>query len=297
MSSAPERRHGPDWETSIPGSTSLRSQPHGVFHDVTAGNNIVPCKTGTPDCTTGRYGYNAGPGYDHVTGLGSIDAAKLLENWSAAKSNPKGSSVVTAMIDPSPVYQQAPDDDGFAWFYTIRLSETGGVASKLTALLNRRLRFERVYCRLVWNHDSLRQQLALAQGTRERYGRALGHAVCVRRYRQLRTAMVKENLGVVPGPETGKQKGAAMSLTSDPAVVVKIGRRRPELRAGPPIRTNVEPEGTQRCRGEADEVRRRRVGLYRSDRELVRLDDAARIGNAARQALLATDHRTGNTCL
>ena len=85
----------------------LAQTARGVFHDVTAGNNIVPCKAGTPDCTTGRYGYNAGPGYDPVTGLGSIDAANLLENWSTAKSNPKGSSVVTASIDPSPVYQQA----------------------------------------------------------------------------------------------------------------------------------------------------------------------------------------------
>jgi subtilase family serine protease len=110
----------------------LAQSAPSVFHDVTGGNNIVPCKAGTPDCTTGRYGYNAGPGYDHVTGLGSIDAANLLNNWSEIKSNPKGSSVVNAQIDPSPVYQQAPDDDGYSWFYTIRLSETGGVASKLT---------------------------------------------------------------------------------------------------------------------------------------------------------------------
>src|SRR6266481_3166733 len=86
----------------------------------------APCKTVTPDCTTGRYGYSAGPGYDHVTGLGSIDVANLLENWSSAKSNPNTATVVVPSIDPSTVYQQAPDSDGYALFYTIRLSETGG---------------------------------------------------------------------------------------------------------------------------------------------------------------------------
>jgi len=48
----------------------------GVYHDVTGGNNIVPCTQGTPDCPTNpprQYGYNAGVGYDLVTGLGSVD--------------------------------------------------------------------------------------------------------------------------------------------------------------------------------------------------------------------------------
>jgi hypothetical protein len=53
-----------------------------VFHDVTSGDNIVPCKPGTPDCeSSGRYGFLAGPGYDHATGLGSIDVDKLVRNW------------------------------------------------------------------------------------------------------------------------------------------------------------------------------------------------------------------------
>jgi subtilase family serine protease len=53
-----------------------------VFHDITAGDNIVPCRTGTADCGPSRkYGYQAGPGYDHATGLGSIDVDKLLRSW------------------------------------------------------------------------------------------------------------------------------------------------------------------------------------------------------------------------
>jgi len=53
----------------------------GVFHDITTGNNIVPCTVGTTDCTTGSFGYTAGPGYDLVTGLGSVDAWSLASSW------------------------------------------------------------------------------------------------------------------------------------------------------------------------------------------------------------------------
>jgi subtilase family serine protease len=56
------------------------------FHDVTAGNNIVPCTSGTPGCPTKtpfQYGFSAGTGYDQVTGLGSVDADKLATAWAA----------------------------------------------------------------------------------------------------------------------------------------------------------------------------------------------------------------------
>jgi hypothetical protein len=42
-----------------------------VFHDITAGNNTVP---GIP-------GYSAGAGYDLATGLGTVDAALLINHW------------------------------------------------------------------------------------------------------------------------------------------------------------------------------------------------------------------------
>jgi subtilase family serine protease len=60
---------------------SMAAAKSGVFHDVTTGNNIVPCQTDTPDCTNGSFGYTAGPGYDLVTGLGSVDAYKLVTVW------------------------------------------------------------------------------------------------------------------------------------------------------------------------------------------------------------------------
>jgi hypothetical protein len=45
-----------------------------VFHDVTTGNNSVP----------GLTGYSAGVGYDRATGLGSVDAAIMVNHWSDA---------------------------------------------------------------------------------------------------------------------------------------------------------------------------------------------------------------------
>ena len=42
-----------------------------VFHDTTSGNNSVP----------GVTGYSSGTGYDLATGLGSVDASALVNNW------------------------------------------------------------------------------------------------------------------------------------------------------------------------------------------------------------------------
>jgi uncharacterized protein (TIGR03437 family) len=206
----------------------------GVFHDITAGDGLIPCVPGTPDCTTGRYGFSAGPGYDRLTGLGSLDIARFFDAWTGTSSTPSaiptaltvsanpstlfvnGSAVLTATVKaasgsaapsgsiafnlgktalgtasisgsgtatltiygsqlaigvntvtaaysgaanfapstgsaaitvsvpaaasavvpsivPSPVYQQAEDSDGFAWFYTVRLTEIAGTPTTITS--------------------------------------------------------------------------------------------------------------------------------------------------------------------
>ena len=61
-----------------------RSSP-SAFHDITVGNNIVPCQFGTPNCATGSFGYSAGPGYDQTTGLGTVDAFNLVNAWPSAQ--------------------------------------------------------------------------------------------------------------------------------------------------------------------------------------------------------------------
>ena len=52
-----------------------------VFHDITSGDNTVPCVQSSPNCLTGSFGYAAGPGYDLATGLGSVDANNLITQW------------------------------------------------------------------------------------------------------------------------------------------------------------------------------------------------------------------------
>jgi len=65
---------------------------NGVFHDVTvASSGVAACDVSIPSmCNNstpgpigirGLEGYLVGPGYDEVTGLGSIDVAQLLAQW------------------------------------------------------------------------------------------------------------------------------------------------------------------------------------------------------------------------
>jgi uncharacterized protein (TIGR03437 family) len=209
----------------------LAQSSPGVFHDITSGNNIVPCQVGTPGCTTGSYGYSAGPGYDPVTGLGSVDGNNLLAEWNnqlvsttttvtanptsvtvnsstqltatvaavgssavptgtvafnlgttaigsaplvssgttatatitvygsqltggtdtirasysgsssfngssgtvnLSVSLPAQNSAVVPSVTPDPVFEQAPDANGYGWFYTVQLTEVAGTATTLT---------------------------------------------------------------------------------------------------------------------------------------------------------------------
>ncbi|MFZ3322624.1 MAG: S53 family peptidase [Usitatibacter sp.] len=71
---------------------------NGAFHDVTVATSAVDgCDVGTPStCNNstpgqaalqgGLAGYLVGPGYDLVTGLGSIDVANLFSQWSMAST-------------------------------------------------------------------------------------------------------------------------------------------------------------------------------------------------------------------
>jgi subtilase family serine protease len=65
-----------------PNIYSLAQISQTAFHDITSGNNIVPCTVGSLNCTTGTMGYSAGIGYDQTTGWGSIDSFNLAEQWS-----------------------------------------------------------------------------------------------------------------------------------------------------------------------------------------------------------------------
>jgi subtilase family serine protease len=68
-----------------------------IFYDLQtgAGTNEMPCTPSTPNCTgsgSDRYGvlpsYGANIGYDQASGLGSVNAANLVNHWSTVVSGP-----------------------------------------------------------------------------------------------------------------------------------------------------------------------------------------------------------------
>ncbi|PWT99958.1 MAG: hypothetical protein C5B51_26120 [Terriglobia bacterium] len=67
---------------------SLARTAPAVFHDITTGNNIVTIACRTRGCTPATMGFNAGAGYDQVTGLGSVDAFALATSWKTGTTPP-----------------------------------------------------------------------------------------------------------------------------------------------------------------------------------------------------------------
>jgi hypothetical protein len=61
--------------------------------------------------------------------VSSTGTAIVTVNGGAAAAS------VSVSIEPSPVYQRAPDADGYQWRFTVRLTETAGVATSVTGLV------------------------------------------------------------------------------------------------------------------------------------------------------------------
>jgi uncharacterized protein (TIGR03437 family) len=115
-----------------------------AFHDTTAGNNIVPCAQGSPNCSTGSYGYSAQIGYDRASGLGSYDANNLVTQWntatdgavlsltaSASTATLNGTVTLTATVTPATGARTPTGTVNFV-YYTIPLASVplgGGAAS------------------------------------------------------------------------------------------------------------------------------------------------------------------------
>jgi uncharacterized protein (TIGR03437 family) len=137
-----------------------------VFHDVTTGNNIVPCYSGTPDCQNNSLGYTAGPGYDQVTGLGSLNVGGFVSSFriptvttlsiSPAQVMSGGQVTFTATVqpaDPSNAVNRAPLTGG-VYFQTqstgyvgttVNLSASGTVAETITLSIGNGSTFTATY--------------------------------------------------------------------------------------------------------------------------------------------------------
>ncbi len=84
----------------------LAAGPNSIFHDITAGNNSVPCAAGSPNCTNGTLvGFSAGPGYDQATGLGSVDANNLVTLWTSIPASV--STTLTLNANPATIASTA----------------------------------------------------------------------------------------------------------------------------------------------------------------------------------------------
>jgi hypothetical protein len=68
----------------------LPAKQANAFHDIPSGSTIaVACLTGSPNCATQTQGhqfgvlsgFNTGTAYDLATGLGSVDATNMVNNW------------------------------------------------------------------------------------------------------------------------------------------------------------------------------------------------------------------------
>jgi len=89
---------------AITGTTSTGC----VFNDITTDTNAMPCLKGTPNCIATNpndlygtlSGFNSTSGYDLTTGLGSVNAANLVENWSNASFT---ASASTLSLSPSTI--------------------------------------------------------------------------------------------------------------------------------------------------------------------------------------------------
>jgi uncharacterized protein (TIGR03437 family) len=70
---------------------SIAQTNSAAFHDITTGDNIitVKCTVKQRNCQPGSIGYSAGPGYDQVTGLGTVDAHAFFAEW-VAETGAKG---------------------------------------------------------------------------------------------------------------------------------------------------------------------------------------------------------------
>ena len=108
---------------------SLAASTPAAFHDVTTGNNKVPCTTGTVDCPSGttEIGFSAGAGYDQVTGLGSVKASTLFTAWAASRT---GSSVTITHVSATNV------NVGASVSFNVAVTPTTGVGTVSFSTLN-----------------------------------------------------------------------------------------------------------------------------------------------------------------
>ena len=90
-----------------------------AFHDVTSGDNF--CKAGSTVCASNgtTLGFQAGTGYDEVTGLGSVDLNLLAAAWPVASAPLIGTSTTVVPANAAPTVNVAD-------VFTITVADVSG---------------------------------------------------------------------------------------------------------------------------------------------------------------------------
>jgi len=114
-----------------------------AFHDITLGDNKVPCTAGTTDCPSGgTIGFSASVGYDQVTGLGSLNVINFVNELSGqAPSNTPDFQLSAATSSMSFARGASSTDtitvsalNGFASNVTLSCSVTSGVTNTICVI-------------------------------------------------------------------------------------------------------------------------------------------------------------------
>lgn len=78
------------------------SRRSGIFNDVQEGGNRLFCTAGSTGCdANGQIGFSAVAGYDMATGLGSVDAQKLVSAWATPEATGTGAVTVNLSVTPT----------------------------------------------------------------------------------------------------------------------------------------------------------------------------------------------------
>ena len=115
------------------------------FNDIDMGNNAAPCDDGdfgyvSPDCRV-LYaadqggvgilsGYSAGVGYDQATGLGSLNVANVVNNWTSSIGS------ATATVTVTPAENTLASSQSLSVTVTVASSPAGGATPTGTVTLS-----------------------------------------------------------------------------------------------------------------------------------------------------------------
>lgn len=118
-------------------SSTVRNGNTCNFYDVTSSTNAMVCTSGSRNCVVKSSGdtygivsgYNSTTGFDLTTGLGSVNATNLVNNWSSAVSSP----TLTLSLSPTSIAFGSAAVNSTSAAKVVTLKNTGTAALTLSS--------------------------------------------------------------------------------------------------------------------------------------------------------------------